>query len=339
MQQKRNPAVSFTLSSLVLASSPFEMPHLKRDPYPSESEHLLHSRESFELEARDDIGQIARIRADKPEWAKASPNGQTIVSWMVVLLVVVAATDLAALFYMSRIMSEVYADVGTAGLEYANPYHGLAELYSSGAVEPPRIAPLLNTPRVVAQVFSDQPAQLAPIGEHDLFNKAFGTFSPHEKHLYVAENTITIAQFRTVDFGMEECSLVFRLPGSGDRIESKEPFQFNPLSVFDVYRLDAPAPLDIRKLSYHTRPPVQEKVATVSPRPGEETFVSRFPCPWSTLHTFEVVCSKGSDCLVDVWSSQNTTWGELLSPLCCACRVLIELPCPPGFYMYQHQTI
>lgn len=108
---------------------------------------------------------------------------------------------------------------------------------------------------------------------------------------------------------MEECSLVIQLPGNGDPIESKEPFQFNPSSSFNVYRLDAPKPLDVRTLAYNTKPPAKDKVHTVTPRAGEETVVSRFPCVWGSLHTFEITCTKGSDCLVDVWSSQNTTYG------------------------------
>ena len=114
---------------------------------------------------------------------------------------------------------------------------------------------------------------------------------------------------------MEECSVVIQLPGHGDRIEGTDEFRFNQLSVFDVYRLNAPKPLDVRKLSYNTKPPAQERVASLMAKGGEETLVTSFPCPWGTLHTFEVVCGEGSDCLVDIWSSQNTTYGESLSSL------------------------
>ncbi|KAI0329479.1 hypothetical protein GY45DRAFT_862645 [Cubamyces sp. BRFM 1775] len=286
-----------------------------------ENARLLQDRDSYELEGSldslSDHGAETHYR--EPPW-KEPTSRHPYLSWMLSLLVIVALADLATLFYMSRVMNTVYAEVGVDGLEFASPYHGLAELYSSGTINASRIEPILNTPRVVAQVFSDRPKELAPVGEHDLFNKVFGTLSPHEKHLHVSKNTRTIAQFRVIDFGMEECSLVIRLPGDEDRIESKEPFLFNPLSVLDVYQLDAPKPIDVRTLSYNTRPPTKRKLATVSPRAGEETSLlpSTFPCAWSTLHTFEIACSEGSDCLLDVWSSQNTTW---------------------GVYMYQHQTV
>ncbi|TFK86959.1 hypothetical protein K466DRAFT_586786 [Polyporus arcularius HHB13444] len=273
-------------------------------------------RESFEFEREVDnsSGAHKQARSARPR----SHDRCAALPWVFALLVVVAAANGITLLYMSRIMNTVYADLSTDELEFANPYHGLDALYRSGTIASSKIDPIQNIPRVVAQVFPGRPKELAPVGEHDLFNKAFGTLSPHEKHLQVSPSVHTIAQFRALDFGMEECSLVIQLPGNGDRIESKEPFLFDPLSTLDVFRLDAPKPLDVRKLSYTTRPPTKEKIATVTPRAGEETPVTRFPCVWGSLHTFEVACSSASDCLVDIWSSQNTTY---------------------GIYMYQHQTV
>ncbi|RPD52401.1 hypothetical protein L226DRAFT_259130 [Lentinus tigrinus ALCF2SS1-7] len=266
----------------------------------------------FEDEGNPSGAKHARV-------SRSSANGHRAwLPWVLALLLVVAATDAVTLLYISRIMDTVYADLSTDELEFANPYHGLDALYRSGTIESSKIDPIQNIPRVVAQVFPGRPKELAPVGEHDLFNKAFGTLSPHEKHLQVSPDVHTIAQFRALDFGMEECSLVIQLPGNGDHIESKEPFLFHPLSVFEVFRPDAPKPLDVRKLSYSTRPPRKEKIATVTPRAGEETPITRFPCAWGTLHTFEVACGSTSDCLVDIWSSQNTTY---------------------GIYMYQHQTV
>ncbi|KAI0710797.1 hypothetical protein C8Q76DRAFT_624025 [Earliella scabrosa] len=291
---------------------------LRRDDI-AESYALLPDgdRESLDFEEDTDNTRASTSKCTRTTWF-SSGSQPSALGWVLALLVVVAATDGIALVCMSRIMRTVYADLGTDELEFANPYHGLDALYSSGIVNSSKIEPMQNVPRVVAQVFPDRPAELAPLGEHDMFNKVFGTLSPHEKHLHVGPGVHTIAQLRALDFGMEECELVIQLPGSGDRVESAEPFLFNPLSLFDVFRLDAPKPLDVRKLSYRTKPPTKEKVATVMARAGEETTVTRFPCVWGSLHTFELACAPGSDCLVDIWSSQNTTY---------------------GVYMYQHQTI
>lgn len=108
--------------------------------------------------------------------------------WALALLVVVGVTDVVALLCMSHIMNNVYADLSTDELEFANPYRGLDALYSSGTIQSSKIEPIQNIPRVVAQVFPYEPKRLAPVGEHDLFNKMFGTLSPHEKHLQVTPN-------------------------------------------------------------------------------------------------------------------------------------------------------
>ena len=63
---------------------------------------------------------------------------------VLVLLVIIAATDATSVFYMSRITSTVWAD-----LDFASPYHALPKLYASGTVNPSRIDPILNLPRRV----------------------------------------------------------------------------------------------------------------------------------------------------------------------------------------------
>ena len=105
---------------------------------------------------------------------------------MLALVVVIVATDGIALLYMSRIMNAVYADLNNDELDFANPYYGLDTLYGSGQMKSSKIDPIQNIPRVVAQVFPDRPKELAPVGEHDLFNKVFRMVSPHKKHLSVS---------------------------------------------------------------------------------------------------------------------------------------------------------
>ncbi|OBZ73325.1 hypothetical protein A0H81_06838 [Grifola frondosa] len=246
-------------------------------------------------------------------------NRRRILLWIITLLLIITVTDILSLLYVRHVFATVYSDSNTAELEFANPYIGLAELYKYGGINASRIDPILNRPRVVAQVFRDRPMELAPLGEHDWFDPSYGTITPNEKHLKVDQNTHTIAQFRAIDFGMEDCSLVFRLPATNARLEGSSPFIMKPSSVLDVFLLDGgSSPLDIKKLSWRTRPAHLKKIRTLVPRAGEEMVVTRFPCVWGSLHTFEVACTKGSDCLLDVWSSQNETW---------------------GIYMYQHQTV
>ncbi|KAH9915553.1 uncharacterized protein BXZ73DRAFT_106102 [Epithele typhae] len=258
----------------------------------------------------------------------ASSRAPSCLTWTLALLVLVAATDGIALFAMHRILDTTYASLSPGELEFASPYHGLDTLYRSGRQQPPTLAPALTLPRLVAQVFPDRPREPAPVGEHEYFARAFGTLNPRERRLHVAPAVHTVAQFRALDFGMDECSLVVHLPGPADPLEGPEaePFRWSgddePLEL-EVTMLDAgDRPVDVRALSYATRPRAKagEPVRRVRPRRGEETEVGRFPCKWGTMPTFEVACApgQGSGCLLDVWTTQNTTY---------------------GMYMYQYQTI
>ena len=110
---------------------------------------------------------------------------------------------------------------------------------------------------------------------------------------------------------MEDCQLVFTLPALGAPLENPAWFTMDAGSRFDVFRLAAERPLDVKKLSYRTKPKVSQKVATLHAHPNEETEIYRFPCPRASLHVFEIACAEGSDCFLDAWSSQNTTYGEL----------------------------
>ncbi|KAI0700813.1 hypothetical protein C8T65DRAFT_580024 [Cerioporus squamosus] len=242
-----------------------------------------------------------------------------LLLWLATALVIVTCTDLIALAYIARMFNSVFQDKDFASnLEYANPYIGLKELYESGKVNSSEIAPILMRPRVSAQVLVDEPDKLAPRGEHDYWHETWGMLSPNERYLHVTPNVHTIVQFRAIDFGMEDCHLVFTLPKLGVPLEDHASFSMHPSSRFDVFRLVVERPINVKKLSYRTKPKVAEKVATLQARMDGDTLIHRFPCPWSSLHVFEVACAEGTECMVDTWSSQNTTY---------------------GVNMYQHQTI
>jgi len=236
----------------------------------------------------------------------------------IVTLAIIVATDIFFMAYAFHVIRHEYMPKNVNMLELANPYIGLRALYESGMVNASKIDPILVPPLINAQVYRDHPNRLASNVEHDYYTAPYGTMSPHERHLEINDSVLTIVQFRAIDFGMEECSMVVGLPGLHDTIEGDSPFRFREGSVVDVYTLDAPRPLEMGQLSWRTRPSRREKVASVFLHSGMESIVARFPCPWGSMHTFELACAHGSSCGIDVWSSQNTTW---------------------GIYMYQHQTV
>ncbi|KAH9926395.1 uncharacterized protein B0H18DRAFT_1005875 [Fomitopsis serialis] len=298
----------------------------KMHKHSEEYDGLLNSsltRSSLEFEDSECKGSQTITGAYK---SSSRPVRRPLLPYVIACLVFVALTDIVFLAYISRVFTTEYLD--DADLPLAYPYIGLKELYDFGHVEPPRFAPLLNKPRVVTQVFRDEPERPGGRGEHQIWDVEMGQiFPPFDKHLLVNDKTRTIIQFRAMDFGMEECSLAFRFPGTQDLFEGKDlPAVSSATIQLQICPLDVPRFLDVRAVSWASRPQCAGPPTMFTAAVGaeHEVPVPRFPCAWGTYHSFEVACTdedgsgREDACAVDVWSSHNQTW---------------------GLYMYQHQTI
>ncbi|KAH9914376.1 uncharacterized protein BXZ73DRAFT_106618 [Epithele typhae] len=265
----------------------------------------------FDDGSLENDNSIIESSADADASAKDVSGLSSLAKWIVSALLVICFTDVVGFLYLVRSFATVYQDPHYAtNLEYADSYIGLKELYASGRINSSAIDPIFVRPRVSAQVYEDDPDNLTPLGERDYWRDGFGRASPHERRLYVTPTTRTVVQFRAIDFGMEECELVFTLPTPGEPLERGAFFSIDPTSRFDVFRLDADRPIDVQKLSFRSRPKISERVArNIALRVGEDTQVHRFGCPATSLHVFEVACAAGTECMLDTWSSQNTTFG------------------------------
>ena len=152
----------------------------------------------------------------------------------------------------------------------------------------------------------------------------------------------TIAQFRAIDFGMEDCHLVLTIPRTMD-LEAGASFTMHPQSHLEIFRLTTDDPIDPGALTYRTRPRGAEKIAMVHAHGisgGGDVAVYRFPCPRASLHTFEVACAEGfPECVVDAWSSQNTTLGKSTSRLWTVAERAYQILCFAGINVIQYQTV
>lgn len=107
-------------------------------------------------------------------------------------------------------------------------------------------------------------------------------------------------QFRTLDFGMETCSIVIALPGQdhsepGSKVV--DTYRFAHESKIDVWKVNAPRRLNPEKLSWSTRPALDGLFASMSVNVSRlaTTWESpEFHCRSGTLHTFEFACAEGA---------------------------------------------
>lgn len=132
-------------------------------------------------------GRLSSEKTWLPGLRTPSTSTSPLALWLGALVLVIAATDLAAVAYTARLARTVFAPKDFAArLEYASPYIGLDELYASGQVNASVLEPITIRPRIAAQVFVQEPDRPAPRGEHDYWHETYGRMSPNERRLRVS---------------------------------------------------------------------------------------------------------------------------------------------------------
>lgn len=112
-----------------------------------------------------------------------------------------------------------------------------------------------------------------------------------------------------MDFGMEHCTLALRLPALTVQLPH-EPMNLTDGTILEICAADVSRLLRSDELSWNTKPKCHGSITTLNAKAGDEIRLFEFPCPRTSLHTFEVSCaSKAEDCYLDVWSNNAEPWG------------------------------
>ncbi len=111
-----------------------------------------------------------------------------------------------------------------------------------------------------------------------------------------------IAQYRVRDFGMERCAIVAQIPDETTLKNSNLSFTIHGnTSRIEVWNLTSSEELDVKTLSWHSKPPRERLLGVFSLDLGQATRTHDFHCGRSgSLQTFELVCTS-ADCLIDFW--------------------------------------
>ncbi|KAJ7699279.1 hypothetical protein B0H17DRAFT_1196369 [Mycena rosella] len=157
-----------------------------------------------------------------------------------------------------------------------------------------------NYPIAVAQIDAADEGRIFA-EDARAYMSPIGTVVPGDRRVLVTPTISTVVQFRTIDWGMEDCELHVSLPALSLGVGPKG------VSVV-VHRLNQTYPLDLATLSYRTRPPRVAKLASVQLSRTEGTvWHRRFACAADDVLTFELECSQtdGGDCLVEWWQKRG----------------------------------
>ncbi|KAF7345936.1 hypothetical protein MVEN_01615900 [Mycena venus] len=174
-------------------------------------------------------------------------------------------------------------------LTYPNPYIGLEKAV---LVDPAPAAPIVNFPLLLAQINSSDPT--AAYVQQPHWNSYFGMIYPEDREFLINTEVSTIAQFRTLDFGMERCVATLEIP-SQDQIQDKPSKSISTSAVpftMEIWVLDAEERIDPHSLTWATRPTRIDLLTTMVFHRGYNLLHSSpFLCQARTFLAFEIRCS------------------------------------------------
>ena len=111
-----------------------------------------------------------------------------------------------------------------------------------------------------------------------------------------------VAQYRVHDYGMERCRIVSAVP-TWELLQSHNQTLHlaGDTSRIEVWNLTTSSELDERALSWETKPPRDQLIATLGIDANSTHSSAEFPCgPSGSLQTYELICT-GVSCYVELW--------------------------------------
>jgi hypothetical protein len=238
------------------------------------------SQESFEQKVTKVTART--VSYDQRDPAPASP-------WFLASLAIAIFCIILNLFVPVR-MSILYRP---------NIYIGLDKLNSTmiQLSLPPKLTVF---PHIFSPVSSEEPNRVFRTDGNARITFE-GLVSPGEPHVIINKHVSMIAQHRVQDYGLQRCAIASTIPNPAllpaqNRTLTLSPFDFE----IEIWLLNAEALLDVRKLSWNTRPSRKSKIGTVVVRRDAEMFSPEFSCgaPGS-VRTYELACKK-DDSLCDL---------------------------------------
>ncbi|KAJ6455297.1 hypothetical protein C8R47DRAFT_996858 [Mycena vitilis] len=166
---------------------------------------------------------------------------------------------------------------------------------------PPVPKQFRNYPITLTQIDAAEPDRV--LYADKTYMSPIGTVVPADRRIS------SIIQFRTIDWGMEDCQLHMSVPalGGGDTMGASN------ISVV-LHRLNQTYPLDTAELTFRSRPPRVAKIGDIQLSRVEGTIWSRrFACKADVVLSFELECSgvlADDSCFLEWWQKQGSDPGQ-----------------------------
>ncbi|KAJ7124101.1 hypothetical protein C8R43DRAFT_1076087 [Mycena crocata] len=155
------------------------------------------------------------------------------------------------------------------------------------------LKPIINFPLLIAQINSSEPSAVYLQQSHSL--TSFGMVYPEDREFIVDSEVSTIAQFRALDFGLEQCIATLEIPSpvAIQNKSGKSILSSNDGCALGIWYLDAPESIQLDALSWAVRPRRLNQLTTFIVHQGHNLLESPpFACMSRTLFAFELEYSS-----------------------------------------------
>ncbi|KAG6848397.1 hypothetical protein H0H93_000549 [Arthromyces matolae] len=181
------------------------------------------------------------------------------------------------------------------------------------------IPPIVGFPPVLLQIQVSDPKRVMREDERG-HSSSVGTIYPDDRHFVVTPQIATVAQFRHLDYGMEFCKLVLKIPVPSPSLDPSVEI-IDPTTI-DIWSLDSPDELTPYTV-WNTAPARKSLFATFNVSATEEAVSTEFRCMSGAFSTLEFVCSDAhAPCHIDFWQDKEIPYGAFRERL----QVLIVPP-------------
>lgn len=253
---------------------------------------------------------------DSPQRTK---HKQTLFVWLLAITIVCTVLDFSMIFWDRFLRVDLRSATSSSDklelLPFQNPYLNLEVLYRDPDFKSSTHDPIINNGPVIAQVSNRERQKNFPPFQR--YHSVGGDRAPtYERRLLVTHELESIAQFRVLDFGMENCSLSLTVPprnSTGDLLYT----DLGDSIILDVWALPARHKLDLYNLSWSKLPRPRVHIGHMNVSYGKTYRMPSFSCRSQSYQTFALSCSTPG-CLVNVTGKDMG---------------------PSGLYLYQSQTI
>lgn len=275
-----------------------------------------------------------------------------------VMFTLVLIVDIVIYALVLKQHNNMYLRPSVGDIEFRSQYIALDFLYTQNDTRLSHYGPINNDPMLVVQMNSSEPHSAANADLHEWMSP-IGTLSPKDRHFKVSSTVSlvaykyetawpytpqihTVAQFHVMDYGMEICKIVFKLPQHGDILLHPYTLPVTDTLHLEICILDTTHLRYVGSLSWASRPTctaTQHITAIV----GEVVESEALHCKSGSIIALLVSCDKKQpnieQCEADIWSNQYDTWGR---SICIFIYIYIDAQhcaCFIGLFVRQYQGL